>query len=415
MNGLESAWPGWPGLLAAVSVVLLLISAYSYIGYPLVVRFLIPPRHGAPKTAEPDAWPMLTVLVAAYNEEAVIAAKIENLLDQDYPRDRVEVLVVSDASDDGTDGAVRRVDDPRVRFFRQSVRSGKTAGINRLGREARGEIFIQTDANVMFEKRALKALAAPFRDPDVGLVVGEVVFTNADAPEVAAGEGVYWRFEQWTKRIEALRGLLVVASGGIYAIRRSLWTELPENVDGDAVEPLLVARQGSRTVIAHEAIGFEPAAATLGEEFRRKSRIIARQVAGARWIRLRSLPLRILWAYMSHKLLRYAVPFMSLLAAALGLAALAGGSVVGGLCAAAVLVPLAVAPLGLLSWPRPLHRVFWIPLYLVVINASAVTGTLRGIRGYAPVAWSVPASTRPQGEIHGPANDGAASRAERLP
>jgi len=409
-----SAWPAWPGVLAAVSALLLLLCAYSYIGYPLLVRYLLATRKTAPPEAQSDEWPMLTVLVAAYNEVAVIAAKVENLLDQDYPAGRFEVLVVSDASDDGTDEAVRQIDDARLRFFRQAARSGKTAGINRLGGEARGEIFIQTDANVMFSKSALRALAVPFRDPSVGLVVGEVVLTNADDPDVAAGEGLYWRFEQWTKRNEALRGLLVVASGGIYAIRRSLWGELPDNVDGDAVEPLLVARQGSRTVIAHDAIGYEPAAATLSEEFWRKSRIIARQVACARWISLRSLSPRILWAYVSHKLLRYSVPFLALLAAGLGLAAAYGGSSLGAACAAAVLLPLVLAPLGLLPWPGVLHRVLWIPLYLVVINASAVTGVLLGLRGRSPIAWSVPASTRPGARLSGPGDDGAASRAERL-
>jgi hypothetical protein len=221
-----------------------------------------------------------------------------------------------------------------------------------------------------------------------------VRFLNAADPQVAGGEGLYWRLENWTKQVESERGLLCVANGGIYALRRDLWRPLPTQVAGDAAEPLLAARAGRLTVVAPGAVAYERAAATLGEEFARKVRIIAQQVTCARWIGLSTLPGRTLWAYLSHKLLRYAVPALAAGALAAGSAAAALGARAGLLAAAAVVLPLVAAPLGLLPRPRAAARLFRVPLYLVMINAAAAAGVARGLLGRAAASWEVPASTR---------------------
>jgi hypothetical protein len=387
-----------PGpLLAAAAALCIGLVAYAYVGYALVVRLLVPPRRAGPR-AEPEpgaaALPFVSVLVAARNEAAVIAARLHNLLDQDYPAGRLEVLVVSDASDDGTDEIVTRLGDPRVRLVRQAERCGKTAGINRIAPLARGDVFVHTDANVMFGRGAVRALAAAFANPRAGVALGEVTFANADRPGVASGEGLYWRFESWVKRVEAERGLLAVANGGIYAIRRPLWRPLPAQISGDAAEPLLAAIDGYDTVIAGGAHARERAADTLREEFARKVRIIAQQVAVFRWLGLRRLPPRIAWSYLSHKLLRYAVPQLGLGALLFGGAGFALGSSAAGVCAALALAPVLLAPLGLLPLPGLLGRLFRIPLYLVVVNAAAVAGVVRGLSGRAQAAWDSPASSR---------------------
>jgi cellulose synthase/poly-beta-1,6-N-acetylglucosamine synthase-like glycosyltransferase len=380
-------------LLAGIGLFGLVVSGYAYLGYPLVARLLVPRRRkGAADAAA--RLPALTVLVAARNEALSIRERIENLLGQGYPDDLLEVLVVSDASDDGTDEIVREMADPRVRLVRQPQCCGKTAGINRIAPEARGAILVQTDANVMFGPGTLEALARAFADPRVGVALGEVTFVNEDEPWVAGGEGLYWRFETWTKRIEAERGLLAVANGGIYALRRSLWRRLPPQVAGDAAEPLLAAQAGFETVIAPGARAFERAASSLGEEFRRKTRIIAQQVACARWVGLDTLPPRILWAYGSHKLLRYIVPFLLVTAAVAGAAAWLLGWWPGALLVAAVVVPLLLAPLGLLGLPGLLGRVCKVPLYFVMINAASAVGMWRGVRGRAEASWAVGPSTR---------------------
>ncbi|MCU0223572.1 MAG: glycosyltransferase [Acidobacteria bacterium] len=386
-------------LLALLAFALLGLAAYAYLGYPLVARLLVPrlppPPAGAGGTGDgPGALPAVSVLVAARNEAPAIGARLANLLSQDYPSDKLEILVASDASDDGTDAIVAAAGDPRVRLWRQEPRAGKTAAINQLGRMATGEILVQTDADVTFAPGALRALAAAFDDPRVGVADGTVRFSNAESPEVAGGEGLYWRFENWTKEVESGRGLLCVANGGIYALRRALWRPLPVTVAGDAAEPLLAAREGYLTVVAPGARAQVRAAATLAEEFQRKVRIIAQQVACARWIGLSTLPLRTLWAYASHKLLRYAVPVLAGLALATGAGAAALGSRAGLAAVVAVLLPVAAAPLGLLRRPRVLARLFRVPLYLVMINAAAAAGLARGLSGRAAASWEAPASTR---------------------
>ncbi|HHN74742.1 MAG TPA: glycosyltransferase family 2 protein [Acidobacteria bacterium] len=380
------------GVLAALAWLAIAVALYAYVGYPLLARWLVRPRPLAPPSL-PAAWPSVSVFIAARNEARVIRRRLENLLAQDYPG-AMEVLVVSDASDDGTDRIVEQIDDPRLRLLRQQPRGGKTAGINRLGRQATGEIFIQTDANVFFAPGAVRALVEALAPPDVGVADGRVRFTNEDDPLVAAGEGLYWRFENWTKRVEAERGLLAVANGGIYALRRELWQPLPPFISGDAAEPLLAARQGFRTVIAEGALAHERAAASHREEFERKARIIAQQVACARWIGLLRLPPRIAWAYVSHKLLRYLVAPVGLLGLAAGLAAAALGSPSGALAAGLLAAPLLLAPFGLLPWPGLLGKALKVPLYLVTINLAAAAGLWRGLRGRAQATWEIPDSTR---------------------
>lgn len=383
------------GVLTLCAALCVAAVLYAYVGYALLARYLVRPLPGAREGPDgEDGLPVVSVLVAARNERAVIAGRLRNLLDQDYPQDRLEVLVVSDASDDGTDEIVAGSGDPRVRLVRQPQRAGKTAGINRIAPLARGSILVQTDANVLFARGAVRALAAAFRDQGVGVALGEVTFSNEDDPGVAAGEGLYWRFETWVKHVEAERGLLAVANGGIYALRRALWQPLPAQIAGDAAEPLLAAIAGRRTVIARGATAHERAADTLAEEYARKVRIIAQQVACFRWLGLRRLPPRIAWAYASHKLLRYAVPLFG----AVGFAAGCAGAALGGWLAAALAVliatPVLAAPLGLLELPGIIGRAARVPLYLLVVNAAALAGLWRGLSGRAQATWEVPRSTR---------------------
>ncbi|RMG42728.1 MAG: glycosyltransferase [Acidobacteria bacterium] len=399
MRRVETSLAAWPQIAGTLALACLAVGLYAYAGYPLLVRLL--PRRRRPVAPAGGPLPAVSVLVAAHNEARVIERRVRNLLEQDYPTDRLEVLVVSDASDDGTDEIVRSIADPRVRLFRQPRRAGKTAGINRIGAEARGAILVQTDANVLFAPGTLRALARAFDDATVGVAIGEVVFTNEDDPDVSAGEGLYWRFETWTKRCEAERDLLAVANGGVYAIRRSLWRPLPPQIAGDAAEPLLAAIAGLRTIVVPEARAYERAAATMREEFERKARIIAQQVACARWIGLGRLPRRILWAYVSHKLLRYAVPWLALAALGLGLPAALAGSAAGALAAAAVLAPAALAAVPPPRGARGPGALLRLARYLVVVNAAAAAGTLRGLLGRAQAAWTVPRSTRGEEERKG--------------
>src|SRR5262245_41117405 len=163
---------------------------YVYAGYPLLL-VLVRALSGArpPKTA--DHRPPLTLIVSAYNEASVIGEKIANSLSLDYPPDKLEVLVVSDCSSDGTDEIVRNVRDPRVKLIRMPERGGKTLGLNAAAREAKGEILVFSDANAMYLNDALLLLARNFADPRVGAAVGESTYSEAEAG-ADKDEGLYW-------------------------------------------------------------------------------------------------------------------------------------------------------------------------------------------------------------------------------
>lgn len=387
----------WTGpALAALAIALLAAAVYAYVGYPVLMRLLVRPRPlGGPDTPPSDAdLPRLSVLMAAYNEAYIARERVQNLLEQVYPADKLEILFVSDASDDGTDELVAEIDDPRLRCFRQDQRQGKTAALNRIGPEATGDVIVHTDANVFFVPDCLRALAEEFRHPEVGVVVGEFKLTNAERPDISFGEGLYWRFETWTKRRESERGLMAVANGSVYALRRELWRPLPPRVSGDAAEPLIAAREGYRTINAERAIAFERAAQTFREELLRKARIISQQVTCARWLGLRGLPLRIAWAYTSHKLLRYAVPLLAAGALALSAAAGALGFAPGWWLAAAIAAPYILSPLGFVPVPGPLARLTKLLRYLVMINGASLLGIWWGLRGRGLAVWDTPASTR---------------------
>lgn len=255
-----------------------------YLGYPLLLmawsavsgeRGRNGGRRGrrAAGDGEEDAVPTVSVIIAAYNEEDVIEAKLENVLRVDYPADRLEVIVVSDASSDATDELVRAHDDPRVSLLRVEGRRGKTVCQNAGVAEAEGEVLVFTDADSDVSEPAFSALVAPLMRKDVGCVSGDLCYFDEDE----SGEGVYLRYERWVKELESGTGGMVGANGTLYALRKADYVPLPEFAISDFVEPLAVAAVGrGNTVFAPAARGVEPSEPSVWEEGRRRVRIVRR-------------------------------------------------------------------------------------------------------------------------------------------
>ncbi|HEY1904526.1 MAG TPA: glycosyltransferase family 2 protein, partial [Myxococcaceae bacterium] len=199
--------------------------AQTYFLYPLWLLLLArvrPGRQGAP--ARPEAWPAVSLVIAAHDEAECIGEKLRNSLALDYPADRLEVLIGSDGSTDGTDEIVAEQIDPRIRLS-AAPRAGKTSVLNRCIPEAQGEIVVLSDANTRIEPGALKALVRHFQDPDVGVVCGRLQLYNPTRAEYE--ESAYWKYESWLKALEGTQGAVVGANGGLYALRRDLFTRLP--------------------------------------------------------------------------------------------------------------------------------------------------------------------------------------------
>jgi len=255
----------------------------------------------------------LSVVVVAHNEAKRIEKRLENLLALDYPRDRLEILLASDGSTDGTLEIARAHEPLSVTVIAFEIRRGKPAVLNDVVPKARGEIVILADARQQFEPDAPRALLRPFADPQVGAVSGELVFTDDGAPGTAVGEGVgfYWRYEKFIRRNESRVDSTVGVTGAIYAIRRELFEPIPEDtILDDVLIPTKVARRGYRVIFEPSARAYDRAATTAKEEFTRKVRTIGgnfQLFARERWL-LNPFRNRLWFQTISHKGLRLLGP-----------------------------------------------------------------------------------------------------------
>jgi poly-beta-1,6-N-acetyl-D-glucosamine synthase len=288
----------------------MLLLGYLYVGYPLVawLRARVSPRW---HRREPIA-PLVTVVVVAHNEAATIGRRIRNLLDLDYPADRLDVVIASDGSTDGTAARARSHVDARVAVRSFVSRRGKGAVLNDVVPAVRGEIVVLADARQRFEPAAVKALVSNFADPSVGAVSGELML-SAGTTATGAGVGFYWRYEKFIRRQESRTDSTVGATGAIYAIRRALFSPIPANtILDDVLVPMRVVRRGYRVVFDERARAFDGPSATARQEFVRKTRTIAgtfQLFCRERWL-LNPFRNRIWFETLSHKVLRLTAPLL---------------------------------------------------------------------------------------------------------
>lgn len=363
---------------------------YVYIGYPCVLAGL---GMGRRYQIPPDFSPSVSLFIPAHNESQVIADKIRNSFELEYPPKALEIVVVSDGSTDGTPEIAQEAGADRIRVWRSPTRAGKSALINRFGPSCRGEIIVFTDANAMFLPDAVKNLARHFVDPAVGCVVGRLRYVD-QRTAVAKGEGLYFKYESLLKRLESRLGTVVAATGSIYAIRRRLLTEFAPDVANDFAHPILVAARGYKVVFEPEAVALEKATARPDEEFRRKARIVTRGLtAFARYWRKGHM-LRGLWGFcfVSHKLLRwFGWVYMTVVLVA-SIALYDTGIAYKGLVWAQGLF----YGLAFLAWGAGHRhgRFAAVPLYFCMINLAALAGVVRFFRGKRVAMWESAPTTR---------------------
>ena len=280
---------------------------YIYLGYPLVVWLLSRFRRAGVRKR--DVFPRLTILIAAHNEKDCIAATLANKLAQDYPRDRMQVVVVSDGSTDGTDEVVQTFGARGVRLIRQDPRAGKTAALNRAAAQAEGDLLVFSDANSIYAPEALKKLARNFSDPSVGYVTGKMIYTQADGSAVGDGCSFYMKYENRLREWETRLGSVVGVDGGIDAVRRELYAPMRPDQLPDLVLPLQVVMRGLRVVYEPEAVLRESALGTDADEYRMRVRVALRAYWALSDMRgLLSIKRQPLFGFQlwSHKVLRYA-------------------------------------------------------------------------------------------------------------
>ena len=355
---------------------------WSYGIYPLLLA-LVPTRRREQPHGPLD-WPSVTVLISVYNEEKHIVTRIENLLELDYPHDRLEILIGSDGSTDRTNELVRTFPDARVTLHAFDQRGGKPSVLNRLVPQTHGELLVFSDANAMFGSDTLQKLARHFANPQIGGVCGRLVFHGDNSQ---TDEGPYWKLETYLKTRESAFDSCLGANGAIYAIRKSCWPRIPDNtfVD-DFVIGMRVREAGNRVIYDTEAVATEELPQSVGHEMTRRIRIGAGDFQ-ALFLCWRSLlPWRGFYsvAFWSHKVLRWFAPFLMIAALVSNVCLLPHP-----LFAVLLALQLAFYSLALLGAVIRRRKIvlFSAPYYFVTINLALLFGFFRFITGTQQAAW----------------------------
>ncbi len=331
------------------------LAGYAFAGYPLLVLLLS--RWWGQKPGIGVMHVPITVVIAARNEASVIVARLTNLLQTDYPRYLISVVLVDDGSTDDTAALAEALEDPRLRVIRHQHSRGKAAAINSAMALVDSRFTVFADARQRFTRGTLDALLAPFADPRIGVVSGEVVPAGqVPGANAVAAEGSYARLERALRRAEARLDWAHAASGAVYALRTELFRRLPEGlILDDLYLPLQALRAHHSIWVAPEAVAIDTAGSQLGHEFRRKLRTLSGnwQLIGLQPWLLNPWRNPVFFAWVSHKLARLMAPW------ALLLALLASAQANGGWLLVAFAVQLAAYALALaaLFVPRWTRRI----------------------------------------------------------
>lgn len=376
------------GLLLFWTAVVVL--AYQFVGYPLALAILARLR-GVAAPAEPPAGdqglPSVSLVISAYDEEEVIGRKLENALALDYPPGRLEIVVASDGCRDRTNDIVRSFADRGVILHEYHPNRGKNLVLNDTMPRLRGDVVVFTDANGMYQRDAIRHLVRSFADPRVGSTCGELIYRNFNDNPIAEGYNRYWELDQMQKRLESGLGTLLGANGSIFAVRRSLLRPIANDVCNDMVQPIWVAAAGHRCLYEPGAVSFEAGSRDLGDELKRRSRIIGRGIRGIRLVWpdiVRGRAWLVGWELLSRKGLRYLTPLW--LAMLLVGSALAPGLGYR-LLLAAQLAVYACVPLGFLLRGGPLMKLISPAVYFGIGSLAAVLGWWKILTGSELGRW----------------------------
>ena len=361
--------------------------AWTHVGYPAAMGAFarLRPR---PVRRE-DVTPSVALVVSAHDEEEVIGRRVENLLELDYPAERLEIVVASDGSTDRTDGIVEEIAarEPRVRLLR-CPREGKVAAQHRSVRETSSDALAFTDANTEWKPDALRKLVRNLADPEVGYVCGQL---RLESPDGANLEGLYWRYEVWVREQESACSSITAGNGAIYAVRREAYVEDDPKFGHDFGFPYLMEQAGRRAVYEPEAIAVEKPASEPEDEYGRKARTIARSwghiLTGRMFRRTRPLYLAEL---VSHRVLRYSTGLLHVGLLLSNAALLGRGSVYRGFFVLQI-GGLALAAAGRARLPVPGARLAY---YYFVVTKATIAGLVRYLRSGTPQMWDKAKGTR---------------------
>jgi cellulose synthase/poly-beta-1,6-N-acetylglucosamine synthase-like glycosyltransferase len=371
---------------------------YTYLGYPVLLvafsalgqlrsdwAYLV--RGETRRRAASERLPSVAVVVAAYNEERHIGERIRNLLELDYPPDRLRIYIGSDCSNDATVEIAMSAATDRVTVVPFATRRGKPSVVNDLVARAAEDIVVFTDANTLFASDAVRRIVRRFEEQSVGCVSGELRLVAASGADNQ--DHIYWRYERFLKFFEARAGILLGANGGIYAVRRALYAPVPPNtIVDDFWISIDLVRRGHRCDYDPEAVAYEDVPDRIADEFGRRVRIGAGNFQALREFYGLLSPRRgmVAVAFLSHKVLRWFVPHLMIAAAGANLLML--DSPFYAVLAAAQCVFYGVAVVGYrMGRTGPVPRPLRLPLFFVSMNFALLRGFARYLSGKVGGAW----------------------------
>lgn len=363
--------------------------AYTYLFFPLMT--LLRSIFWRIPIQQAKITPHVSLIIAAYNEAQSIAAKIDNSLALDYPREKLEIIIASDGSTDGTDEIVRSYANQGIRLL-SLARRGKAPTLNAAVDTANGEILVFSDANSMYAPDAILSLVRPFADAQVGGVAGNQIYLKDEHNQTtSAGENGYWNFDRKLKKLQCEAGNTISATGAIYAIRRSLFQPIPNGVTDDFMISTGVIAQGSRLVFASDAVAYEPATKSSTREFGRKVRIMTRGLRAVLMRRELLNPFR--YGYyaiqlLSHKILRRLVVFPLVVLLLLSPWLWSNGPLYQ-ILILAQLIFYSCGALGMILRNTNLgkQRGFTVPFFFCMVNIAALIAVINILRGYQINLW----------------------------
>ncbi|MBZ5595229.1 MAG: glycosyltransferase family 2 protein [Acidobacteriia bacterium] len=372
---------------------------YTYFGYPLVlvlltnfkqlvadIRFAAVKRNRRRSRCSPEL-PKVSLVFAAHNEAPVIGWKMRNCKHLNYPADRLEILVGCDGCTDRTATLARQANVPNARILEILNRGGKPATLNLVVPLAQGDIIVLCDSNTMFEPDTLMFLVRHFEERNVGCVCGELRLV--DGSQKGSSENLYWKYETMLKFLESRLNMLVGANGGIFAIRRELFTPLPpDGIIDDFLVAMRIRAAGHRVIYDPEAVASEELAEGVRHEFRRRIRIGAGNFHALKytWKLLNPTMGWVALSYWSHKVFRWVVPLALCIAEASAIL-LASDVRYAALAAVGVLI----VGLGLAGYRLDLRGVHWapcsLPYYFLSMNLALLLGFVRFLRQSQSTVW----------------------------
>jgi len=367
--------------------IIIAIIFYIYLGYPIItlaISLLI-----NNKVNKKENEPPVTFLITAFNEEKNIKEKLEDTLGLDYPKEKLQIIVASDASNDRTDEIVKEFAEQGVLLHRVEGRVGKTETQNQTVKRARGEIIIFSDATTKYKKDAIRKIVRNYYDPSVGAVSGRYEYINPTGAPVGSGTILFWKYENFVKSRQTQIKTVTGCCGCIYSVRRDLYEPLPRDIISDLVEPLKILEKGYRIAFEPEAVAYETTEEKPEEEFSMRVRVITRGMNGLLYTKSLFNPFRyrfVSFQLISHKVLRWLIPFF-LIILFVSNAFLLDKT----FYKITFLLQIAFYLSAPIAWVMERFgkkmKLLFIPLYFCLVNLASLRATLNIIKGKKMTVW----------------------------